>query len=185
MRIATFALYNLAGTMLWAGSGICFGLLFHTQARQLLQRLTDLGSTAMLIVGCLVAAYIAYRIWRRWRVAVALANVPRVAPDELYDLIAQGSDLVILDVRANLPGAPQPDYVPGARRIELADMDSIALDTWSPEARIIVYCACPNDASALKAAHLLIKRGRPISVLKGGVDGWISAGYALEMPLPA
>jgi len=184
MRIGTFALYNLAGTVLWAGSGICFGLLFHTQARQLLQYLSDLGSTAMLIVACCVAAYIAYRIWRRWRVTVALANVPRMMPRELFELMAQGSELVILDVRAALPGAPSPDYVPGARRIELADIDSLALEGWSPQARIIVYCACPNDASALKAAHRLIQRGRPISVLKGGVDGWVSAGYALEMPQP-
>jgi len=138
---------------------------------------------AMLVVACGVAAYLAYRIWRRWRVAVALANVPRMAPGELFALMTQGSDLVILDVRAALPGVPLPEYVPGARRIELADIESIALDSWSPDARIIVYCACPNDASALKAAQSFIRRGRAISVLKGGVDGWVSAGYALEMPL--
>ena len=184
MRFGTFVLFNLAGTMLWAGGGICFGLLFHAQARQLLGHLLALGSTAMLIVAAFVAAYLVYRFWRRWRVRVALANVPRMAPGELFELMEQGRDLVILDVRAAMPGLPLPEYVPGARRIELTEIDSITLDTWSPDARIIVYCACPNDASALKAAHLLIKRGRAISVLQGGVDGWVSAGYALEMPQP-
>ena len=181
MPIGTFAIYNLAGTLLWAGSGISIGLLFHTQAAELLRYMASLGSNAVLFIVCCAAVYIAYRFWRRWRVARALANVPRLAPSELYEMIAQGIDLVILDVRSKLPASVPDKYVPGAHRIELTEIESVALDTWAPDTRIVVYCACPNDASALKAAHLLIQRGRLISVLKGGIDGWVDAGYALEV----
>ena len=179
MRISTFALYNLAGTLLWAGSGISFGLLFYDQARQLLQYLSRLGTTAMFILVSCIGIYIALRIWRRWRVARFLANVPRLAPGELSELIERGEDLVILDVRAAVMQSAMDQYVPGAHHIELADIEAIAFDAWSPHARIITYCACPNDASALKAAHHLIKRGRSVSVLRGGIDGWISAGYTV------
>ena len=181
MRTSTFAVCNLAGILLWAGSGISFGLLFYDQARQLLQYLTKLGTSAMFIIACCIVAYIALRIWRRWRVVRFLANVPRLAPSELSELIARGEDLIILDVRAAVMQSAVHQHVPGARHIELADIEAITFDAWSPHARIITYCACPNDASALKAAHHLIKRGRAVSVLRGGIDGWISAGYTLEV----
>ena len=184
MPLPTFALFNLAGTVLWAGSGISFGLLFHDQARQLLQLLSDLGRAAALVVAICLVLYIAHRLWRRYRAALLMAKVPRLAATELSDLIARGAELVILDVRAKLAPSTESEQLPGARHIELSEIDLIAFDTWSPNARIVTYCACPNDASALKAAHLLIKRGRVASALRGGIEGWSQAGYALEAAQP-
>ncbi|CAM3656370.1 hypothetical protein POHY109586_18545 [Polaromonas hydrogenivorans] len=48
----------------------------------------------------------------------------------------------------------------------------------------IPYCACPNDASAVKAAQSLHKRGRKAHVLNGGIEGWIQAGLPLEILKP-
>jgi rhodanese-related sulfurtransferase len=46
---------------------------------------------------------------------------------------------------------------------------------------IILYCTCPNEASAAKAAKLLMTRGyRRVRPLHGGLDAWIAAGYAVE-----
>jgi membrane protein DedA with SNARE-associated domain/rhodanese-related sulfurtransferase len=180
MRTASFSVFNLAGCVLWAGSGIAGGLLFHHQIETLLANLSDLGSAAMTVVVCLLALYIAARVWRRWRVARSMAKLPRIEPRGLADLIALGDDLVILDVRAALTPSSLLKRIPGARHIDLADLDSVSFDGWPPSAPVIVYCACPNDVSALKAAHLLTKRGRVVSVLRGGFNGWIAAGQALE-----
>jgi membrane protein DedA with SNARE-associated domain len=46
---------------------------------------------------------------------------------------------------------------------------------------IILYCACPNEASAAKAARLLLARGYPRArPLRGGLDAWIAAGHGVE-----
>lgn len=49
------------------------------------------------------------------------------------------------------------------------------------DAEIIIYCACPNEASAaLAAKHLKDAGFRRIRPLLGGVDAWIDAGYPIE-----
>ena len=46
---------------------------------------------------------------------------------------------------------------------------------------IVLYCTCPNEASAAKVAKLLMSYGfRRVRPLNGGLDAWIAAGYAVE-----
>jgi len=46
---------------------------------------------------------------------------------------------------------------------------------------IILYCSCPNEASAAQVAKLLIDSGfvrvRPLA---GGLEAWIAAGLPVE-----
>ena len=180
MRVSSFLIFNLAGTLLWAGSGIAGGLLFHNQVGQLLAYLSQLGDTAMLIVICAVALYVAIRVWRRWRVKRSVASLPRVAPAQLADLLERGEELVLVDVRVSLAPGALENHIQGARHIELNNIQTAPLDTWPTNAKIVTYCSCPNDASALKAAYLLSQRGVSASVLHGGIDAWIDAGYPVE-----
>jgi membrane protein DedA with SNARE-associated domain/rhodanese-related sulfurtransferase len=180
MRTASFAVFNLAGTVLWAGSGIAVGLLFHNQIERLLENLNDLGSIALALIAGLLGLYVAWRVWRRLRMARAMGRLPRVRPDELAELIAQGVALVIVDVRTAAIQSVMDERIPGARHIELATIESVPIDDWPEGAQIITYCSCPNDVSALKAAHLLAKRGLSVRVLRGGIDGWAEAGYPLR-----
>jgi len=46
---------------------------------------------------------------------------------------------------------------------------------------VIVYCACPNEASAALVAKQLMSRGyKKVRPLTGGIDAWIAAGHALD-----
>lgn len=180
MGVGSFAIFDSAGAALWAGSGMAAGLVFHDQIRRLLESVNDLGHIAVWGVAALVALYVAWRVWWRSREARLHAAVARVAPAELAALIQQGNDPVILDVRAVGPGLPLRKRIPGARHIELANIDSVALTDWPTDAQIVTYCDCPNDASASKAAHLLGQRGLRAGVLAGGLGGWAGAGYSLE-----
>ena len=46
---------------------------------------------------------------------------------------------------------------------------------------IILYCTCPNEASAAQAARLLMNNGfSRVRPLHGGLAAWIAAGYAVE-----
>lgn len=45
----------------------------------------------------------------------------------------------------------------------------------------MIYCSCPNEVSAAKAAKLLMALGyRRVRPLLGGLDAWDSTGYAIE-----
>lgn len=183
MRAASFALFNLAGTLLWAGSGIVAGVLFHDQVAGVLDALRDFGGAALAVVVGVLALYIAARAWRRRQLARAVAKLPRVEPAELAAAIESGEELILVDVRGALTPASPAGRIPGAQHIDLARVGTVSLAAWSDKARIVAYCACPDDASAQKAARLLGKRGLRVSVLHGGVDGWVAAGYPLAADL--
>jgi 3-mercaptopyruvate sulfurtransferase SseA len=46
---------------------------------------------------------------------------------------------------------------------------------------VVLYCACPNEASAAAGARSLRERGHADAhALLGGIDAWIAAGYEIE-----
>lgn len=180
MRAQSFAIFNLAGSALWAGSWLAGGIVFHNQIRYLLKVLADLGSLAVWVVVVVVALYVGWRVWWRWHEARLHAAIGRVQPVELARMMEQESAPVIVDVRASGPGLPLRERIPGARHMDLAALETIALGDFPDAARIVTYCDCPNDASASKAAHLLAKHGLAALVLAGGLGGWVAAGYPLE-----
>ena len=57
---------------------------------------------------------------------------------------------------------------------------------YSRELEIVVYCACPNEASAAFAAKHLKQAGfKKIRPLLGGIDAWVQAGQPVERALPS
>jgi rhodanese-related sulfurtransferase len=51
---------------------------------------------------------------------------------------------------------------------------------------IVLYCTCPNEASAAQVAKLLMTHGfKRVRPLHGGLDAWIAAGHSAELrPVP-
>jgi rhodanese-related sulfurtransferase len=51
---------------------------------------------------------------------------------------------------------------------------------------IVLYCACPNEEAARRAAQILRSRGfsrtRPLA---GGLDAWIASGRSVVTKVPA
>lgn len=49
------------------------------------------------------------------------------------------------------------------------------------DGEVVVYCACPNEASAPRVARQLMQMGYShVWPLTGGIDAWIAAGYPIE-----
>jgi rhodanese-related sulfurtransferase len=45
----------------------------------------------------------------------------------------------------------------------------------------VIYCSCPNEVSAAKAAKSLMMLGyRRVRPLLGGLDAWADAGYEIQ-----
>jgi rhodanese-related sulfurtransferase len=134
----------------------------------------------LLLVG-VVLVMVAWRWWRRRRARIAL-GVPRVQVDELRALLAGGHDPLILDVRA--PASVEADgrVIPGAVTVTLKDLPVLA-GAWPREREIVVYCNCPNEASAALAAQRLLAQGfRRARPLAGGLDAWFAPAPALDEP---
>jgi len=180
---SSFLLYNGAGAALWSGAGLLLGLVFHGQIDWALDRLAELGDYALLVVAALLALYLSYRWWDRWRFLRSLRTA-RVSVDELYGMMNGGENSVVLDVRSRAHRKLDGRRIPGARSVDLDDLERTLAEI-PRDREVVVYCACPNEASAVRVAMLLRERGivrvRPLA---GGIDAWIAAGLGIELESP-
>jgi membrane protein DedA with SNARE-associated domain/rhodanese-related sulfurtransferase len=176
MTAGRFLAWNLLGSALWAVAGLGAGRAFATQIDALLRELARLGGSAIVLGVAVVAAYLAWRLWRRAVVRRELRRFERLDPVDALALQQQGCEIVFVDVR----GGPRVSRIPGARHLDLGALGEAALAGWPPEAEFVTYCACPNDVSAARAAQWLKQQGRQARVLRGGIDAWTEAGLALE-----
>jgi rhodanese-related sulfurtransferase len=178
LRYWKFVLYDAIGASLWVGVAVVLGFIFRDAIAEVLQTLQSLGQYGLLLVIVALAAYVAQKWWRRRQFVLQL-RMDRISPHELQDMMSDGSVSTILDVRSPLTQAAS-GRIPGARTV---DMQFIAqgIDGVPVEDEVVVYCACPNEASAVKVAQQLkalgFKRVRP---LNGGIDAWIAAGFDVE-----
>jgi len=184
IRWRSFLLLNGAGTALWAAAPIALGMLFHAQIERLVDRLQNLGAVALEVLGALLAAYVAFKWWERRRF-YRMLRMARITAEELRHLLDSGKPPVIIDVRSRAERELDPRSIPGARAFEVEELEKL-IDSLPADRDVIFYCTCPNEASAARAAKRLIDRGytraRP---LRGGLDAWIAAGYAIELKAPA
>ncbi|NYT55354.1 VTT domain-containing protein [Eoetvoesia caeni] len=181
MSTTSFVIFNLAGSVLWAGCGLMLGILFHEQIQNVLIYLDNLGGSALVVIGALLGLYIGFRVWRRLRLSRLKSRLSLVQPAELAQMLENNTPMFLLDVRQGGAEGGLVDRIQGARNIDLGLLAKHAsLPEWKDETDVIVYCACPNDASAVKAAYVLRRRGIKARVLNGGMDGWIQSGFALE-----
>ena len=178
-----FLFFNTLGASLWVGAGVGGGMLLGPQMEWLLTRLDDIGSVAIIIIVALLAAYIAFKWWERRRFFTML-RMAQITVDELYRLIDAGLNPVIVDVRSPTALALEPRRIPGALHVPLHAVDHHVKDL-PRDREIILYCTCPNEASAAQVAKILMNNGfAKVRPLHGGLDAWIEAGYEVE-ELPA
>ena len=180
MRIgwARFISLSTAAAMLWVGAGLLAGMLFKTQIERLLIRLDDVGSMAFGVALVLLGAYVGYKWWERTRFYKTL-RMARISVVELQQLIQNGSQPLIIDVRSSSARDLEPRWIPGAVHISLPDVDA-RLKELSRERDIILYCTCPSEASAARVARILMNHGfKRVRPLHGGLDAWVEAGYTV------
>jgi len=135
------------------------------------------------MVVALIFAFALYVAWRWWRRRVARApGISRISVGELQALIAAGERPLIVDVRE--PTAQQVDTrrIPEGIAIPLGAIEAHR-DALPYDRKIVLYCGCPNEASAAEAARLLLRRGYPwVRPLDGGLDAWSTAAVQPAAP---
>jgi membrane protein DedA with SNARE-associated domain/rhodanese-related sulfurtransferase len=185
LRVAwpRFLVLSALGGMLWVGAGLGLGVAFKTQLEQLSGYVERFAGPAAALLAVVFAAYIAFK-WRERRRFFAELRMARITVDELYALVESGQAPVILDVRTHTARGLEPRWIPSAIHAPVAEIAQ-RLQELPRDREVIVYCTCPNEASAAVVAKQLMRHGfKRVRPLHGGLDAWIAAGHPIE-PKPA
>jgi len=165
-----FLAYSLSGGLIWAGTFLTVGALFHDSIDRIMDVLSTMGMTALMIVGGLLALVIGVKYYERRRFYKTL-RMARITVDELKNMIDDGHEPLIVDARSRTAQQMEP-AIPGALLYNRDAPDEVFIDV-SRDRPIIVYCSCPNEASAAVVAKQLISHGfRQVRPLIGGLDAW-------------
>jgi membrane protein DedA with SNARE-associated domain/rhodanese-related sulfurtransferase len=165
--------FSIAGGLLWSGTGIAIGAYFHTSVDRVLDILSTMGTTALIVLVVLLLLFVSFKYVERKRFHQSV-QIDRITVAQLNDLVMQGKKPVFVDARSVTaqmlePAIPEAILFNGGE----PSADIVAL---GKDRHLIVYCSCPNDVTAAHVAKELHTHGylkaRP---LFGGLDAWNAA----------
>ena len=180
ISIGRFLVFNGAGSLLWSFSFLLLGYVFSDQIGYLAELAVQFGETAAVIIAASLGGYLLYKYVHRQRLLREL-RVARISPTELKELMDDGCQAVIVDLRNALDHVADPHTIPGALRIAAEELEARHHDI--PRDRdVILFCACPNEATAARMALMLKRKGiTRVRPLAGGIERWRELAYPLEV----
>ncbi|MDE2138366.1 MAG: DedA family protein/thiosulfate sulfurtransferase GlpE [Gammaproteobacteria bacterium] len=179
MPLARFGAFSLLGSTLWVGAALAAGALLRAQIERLLPQATQVGGAAAGVLLLVLAGYIGVKWWERRRFYAAL-EMARISVEELRRQMDAGATPLIVDVRSPTAQTLELRRIPGALNVPVQDA-ARHLTGLARDREIVLYCNCPNEASAARVARLLMDHGfERVRPLRGGLDAWIEAGYSVE-----
>jgi len=179
IKASRFFFFDGLGSFLYAAGVIFLGVLFSKQLEQIISALESLGGGALALALGLLALYIGYKFFQRHRLLREL-RMARITVDELNQMLEAGESPVVLDVRALADIERDPLLIRTARHMTLDEVETRHHEI--PRDRdIVLYCSCPNEASAARVALLLRRKGVVrVKPLLGGIDAWRDRNYPME-----
>jgi membrane protein DedA with SNARE-associated domain/rhodanese-related sulfurtransferase len=179
IRLTRFVLYATAGALLWAGVWMVVGYLGADVIEYIATGAGRFGTPLVILIAAALVLYLAYKFARRQRCLSHLRKA-RITPIELNRRLEAGDRPVIFDLRTKLDIETTPYGIPGARWISLEALDEPD-QLIHKNSEVVFYCAEPQEATSARRALLLARHGyKNVHPLKGGLDGWREAGFALE-----
>ena len=189
MRPWRFWRYDFAGALLHVAAWMSLGYFLSRSIRAITSALAVVGHVALGLGILIVVGYGANLLLLYWRDR-KYRDVPRITADEVVERLENPDPerpIVIADVRSHGYYDPGMQRIKNSIRVEPnrlgAELDALR-ETLAPECDIYVYCSCVRDATSVRIAHVLGKRGHHVSVVQGGLRGWLKAGCPTE-PVPA
>ena len=184
MPYLEFVIYDMAGTLIWAGTWLFAGRFFGDLAKRSSEFFGMLGHFAVLLVLLMVVGVMVYRLLARYRFKKEL-RVLRLEPGELHDMIEEAMRLgaempFIVDLRHPLDVLTDPWVLHGALRIGPEEL-RLRRELIPHDRDVVLYCTCPSEETSAKVAMDLRRMGvQRVRPLRGGLQGWKDAGYPLD-----
>ena len=180
-RLASFLVFDAIGAMLWSGVAVTLGWVFRDAVSEVIAVLEQAGRWGLIALTFALLLYVATKALQRYSLMRTL-RMARVSVEELHELIARDERPLIVDVRS--PTSQKQGRIPGAVWIDSHAFDDSMLAAGlhdRSDGEVIVYCACPNEASAAVVAKKLMRAGfKRVRPLAGGIDAWVEKGYDVE-----
>ncbi len=175
-RWPRFLVFDFLGAVLWVSGALILGAVFHTAVGALLTTLEQLGHIALAMLMFAIVLFVACKWWQRHRFLREI-SMTRITSDELRAALQSSPGLLLVDVRSAESRA-HGGWIPGS--INVRDVSELEAD---PDSAIVVYCDCPNDASAAVVARKLKALGfKHVRPLAGGISSWRAQGFPVEQP---
>jgi len=182
-----FALYDLAGVVLWAGTWLALGYFFSDAIVLIAARATALGHMLGLLIAAALAGYILVKYGRRHLFLRKLWTA-RVSPEALKRRLDAGEDVAIIDLRTPLDVTATPYAIPGSRWLAADVIDEHEAELLRSR-DVVLYGVSSNDPTSARVALQLkgkgITRVRP---LEGGLAAWMALKFpvrSVQLPLVA
>ena len=135
-----------------------------------------------LIVICIAALCLALFVGGKIRRSRERRELDQhsIGPETLHELLSDGKNVRVFDVRVPLDLLAYSEVIPGSTRVPPKEiMENPALIPKEEDA--VVYCTCPDDKTSReilrRALNLNFSR---LKILKGGLAGWKAKGYPVE-----
>ncbi len=133
-----FLLFTAGGTLLWSGSALALGVLFHGAIERALSTLANLGGGALVLLGGALLLYIAVK-WAQRRRFYKVLRMARIHAADLRRLMDEGKTPLIVDVRSNNARARDPRRIPGAIVADILELDE-KISHLPTDREIVLYC---------------------------------------------
>lgn len=134
-----FALYDLGGVVLWAGTWMALGYAFSDAIVLVTERAAGLGRMLGVVVAAALGGYILVKYVRR-RLFLRNLRMARISPETLKGRLDAGEDVTVIDLCTPLDVVATPYAIPGSRW-----MTADAIDEHEAEllrARdLVLYCS--------------------------------------------
>lgn len=172
--VSRFALYDGIGAALWAAGAVALGVIFHEAIDAVLDELEVLGNSALMLLAAAVLVFVAVKWWQRWRFKVRI-RMARISVAQLAELLRTTAKVLILDART-ADRRQRTGWIPGS--VWVSETEQLMLGVYE---EIVVYCDCPNDATAALIAKQLHAKGiAHVRPLAGGLEAWLVSGGQIE-----
>lgn len=136
--VLRFLLFDFGGIILWGGSAFALGVAFHSQVQSVLVGIITVGRLGILFLAVPLAGWILFK-WLERRRFYTLLERSRISASELKELLDQGKDVIVVDLRSELSYQMDQAKIPGALRIPPSEFD--ARYQGIPRGRsIVMYC---------------------------------------------
>lgn len=179
VSIGRFLLFNGAGSLLWSFLFLFLGYILSEQIGYLAEQVMRLGETAGILLAAILGGYVLYKYLHRRKLFREL-RVARISAAELKQLMDDGHPLSVVDLRGIEDYVADPYTIPGALRIAAEELEH-RHDDIPRDRDVILFCACPNEATSARMALMLKRKGiTRVRPLVGGIDAWRELAYPLE-----
>ncbi|MBX3347181.1 MAG: DedA family protein/thiosulfate sulfurtransferase GlpE [Nitrospira sp.] len=183
MALPAFLLYDTGGTLLLIIVSEGIGALFSNQLESVMTAFDRVGGWVLAIALIGVAIFVAYKFYHRHQV-LREHRMAKISPDELKNLMDDGQQVIVVDVRNPLSRETDPEAIPGAIHLLFEEIE-LRRGELPKNQEIVLYCTCPNDISSARTALKLKRQGvQRVRPLEGGLDAWRERNFPTEQVKP-